>query len=141
MAPYSSLPIYKLGEMLLDSRFDSPILLLQSFQFFVAFLHETQGTGFNSFFLSNSSYLTEPNQGISLGHKYYEKHPEAEFLDKLRRRLVELSEFFTDSSIQVNFIKKEDVVDILGSAVLRYSKHSSVIILDGGTVARGTASS
>ena len=40
-------------------------------------------------------------KGISLGHKYYEKHPEAEFLDKLRRRLVELSEFFTDSSIQV----------------------------------------
>ena len=41
VAPFSSLPIYKLGEMLLDSRFDSPILLLQSFQFFVAFLHET----------------------------------------------------------------------------------------------------
>ena len=27
VTPFSSLPIYKLGELLLDSRFDSPIVL------------------------------------------------------------------------------------------------------------------
>ena len=41
VTPFSSLSIYKLGELVLYSRFDSPIVLLQSFQFFDAFLHET----------------------------------------------------------------------------------------------------
>ena len=59
---YTSLPIYKLGEMVLESRFDSPMLLLTTFQFFSAFLQETRG--------------------ISLGHKYYDKHPHIDVLTK-----------------------------------------------------------
>ena len=80
VAQVDSMPIYRLGDLLLHAPFNSPIFLVLTFEFLLGYLHEVNG--------------------VSIGHRYFDSHPHVQYITKLRRRLVEASEFHTDSGNQ-----------------------------------------
>jgi hypothetical protein len=69
MGKMDSMPIYVIGNLLLNAPFNSPIFPILTFEFL-------------------SIYLKEQN-GISVGHRYFDTHPYVQFITKLRKRLVE----------------------------------------------------
>ena len=77
-----SLPLYSLAHLLLDAPFNSPCFLLLTFEFLSIYLREVR---------------SDTAGHVSVGHRYFDTHPHVQFITKLRRRLVEASEFHTDS--------------------------------------------
>ena len=82
-AALESMPIYRLGQLLLTAPFNSPCFVFLAYEFFSLYLQESGG--------------------YSIGHRYFDCHPHVQFISKLRRRLVEASEFHTDSGTQGSF--------------------------------------
>lgn len=79
-APISSLPIYKVAELLLATPFNDPALPRLTYTFL-------------------TFYLQESNQ-VAIGHRFFDVHPYVQMISDLRKRLVEASEFHTDSISQ-----------------------------------------
>ena len=79
-APLCSLPIYLIGELLLSTPFNDPCLPSLVYSFLALYLQEIQET--------------------AIGYRYFDVHPFVEMISDLRKRLVEASEFHTDSISQ-----------------------------------------
>jgi len=64
----------------LHAPFNSPCFLILTYEFLATYLYEVNS--------------------VSVGHRYFDSHPYVQHITKLRRRLVEASEFYTDSGSQ-----------------------------------------